>query len=122
MTTESKKSQYVLLFHHSVEGPDPSPAEMELIMGRWMAWMKSIGGRGQMVGHNRLQDTGKVLRGPGGKAVTDGPYVESKEIVGGYILINADNYAEAVEIARGCPGLDDGIAVEVRAVEPLSEL
>ncbi len=119
MTTKSTKSQFLLLFHHSIEGPDPTPAEMEQIMGRWMAWMKGMGAKGQMAGTNRLQETGKVLRGPRGASVTDGPYVESKEVVGGYILINADSYAEAVAIARGCPGLDGEIAVEVREVEPL---
>ena len=70
-------------------------------MGKWMAWMKGMGARGQFAGANRLQDTGRVLRGPGGKDVTDGPFAESKEIVGGYILVTAPDLAAATVIARG---------------------
>ena len=122
MTAQTKKSQFLLLFHHSIEGPDPTPEEMEKIMGRWMDWMKGMGAKGQMAGTNRLQESGRVLRGPKGASLTDGPYVESKEVVGGYILINADDYAQAVQIAKGCPGLDRECAVEVRQVEPLPEM
>jgi len=92
---------------------------MEKIFGQWMEWMKNMTGKGQMVGANRLQDNGKVLRQPRGASVSDGPYAESKEVVGGYVLIQADNFDEAVEIARGCPGLNMETAVEVRPVEPL---
>ena len=119
MTTQTKKSQYLLLFRNSQEGPDPTPQEMEQIFGRWMSWMKGMGAKGVFAGANRLQDTGKVLRGPGGESLTDGPFAEAKEVVGGYVLISADNYAQAVDIAKGCPGLDMGTVVEIREVEPL---
>ena len=119
MTTQTKKSQYLLLFRNSQEGPDPTPQEMEQIFGRWMSWMKGMGAKGVFAGANRLQDTGKVLRGPGGESLTDGPFAEAKEVVGGYVLISADNYAQAVELAKGCPGLDMGTVVEIREVEPL---
>ena len=122
MTTKAKKSQFLLLFRHSQEGPDPTPAEMQQIFGRWMDWMKGMNAKGVFAGANRLQETGKVLTEPRGTKVTDGPFAESKEIVGGYVLIAADNYAQAVEIARGCPGLDRGTKVEVREVEPLPEI
>ena len=122
MTTQNQKSQFLLLFRHSQEGPDPTPAEMEQVMGRWMTWMKGMGAKGVFAGANRLQETGKVLRGPGGKSVTDGPFAEAKEIIGGYVMVTAANYAQAVELARGCPGLDMGTIVEVREVEPLPEM
>ena len=123
MNTPPASPQFLLLFRHSQEGPDPTPAEMEQIMGKWMAWMKGMGARGQFAGANRLQETGRVLRGPGGKDVTDGPFAESKEIVGGYILVTAPDLAAATAIARGCPGLDLGSTiVEVRPVEPLPPL
>ncbi len=122
MTTQSKKSQFLLLFHQPLAGPDPTPQEMEQIFGRWMAWMKGMKAKGDFVGSNRLQDTGRVLRGPRGTSVTDGPFAESKEIVGGYVLLTADNLKQAVEIARGCPGLDHETIVEVRPVEPLPDL
>ena len=119
MSTAAPSAQFLLLFRHSQEGPDPTPAEMEQIMGKWMAWMKGMGARGEMAGVNRLQDTGRVLRGPGGE-VTDGPFVEAKEVVGGYVLVNAKDLAAATAIARGCPGLAmSSTIVEVRPVEPL---
>ncbi len=88
-------------------------------MGKWMAWMKGMGARGEMAGVNRLQDGGRVLRGPKVE-VTDGPFTEAKEVVGGYVLVNARDLAAAEVIARGCPGLVMGnTIVEVRPVEPL---
>ena len=120
MSTAAPSAQFLLLFRHSQEGPDPTPAEMEQIMGKWMAWMQGMGARGEMAGVNRLQDTGRVLRGPGAADVTDGPFAEAKEIVGGYVLVNARDLAAAEAIARGCPGLAMGSTiVEVRPVEPL---
>lgn len=85
-------------------------------MGLWMSWIRGMNAKGQLVGTNRLNDGGKVLRGA---SVSDGPYAEAKEVVGGYVLIAADNLEQAVEIARGCPGLEMQTTVEVRPVEPL---
>ena len=85
-------------------------------MAKFMEWMKNMNAKGLVVGTNGLDITGKVLRGPRGASVTDGPYPESKEIVGGYVLITADSLDHAVDIARDCPGLDYHMVVEVRAV------
>ena len=54
------------------------------------------------------------------KVVTDGPFVESKEIVGGYSIVTADNIDAAAELAKGCPGLLTGGTVEVRALAGLA--
>jgi len=86
-------------------------------MGRFTEWMASLSARGMVVGTNGLETTGTVLRGPRGASTTDGPFTESKEIVGGYVLISADNLDAAVEAARDCPGLDYRMAVEVRPVK-----
>lgn len=117
MTTQSNKSQFLLLLRQPHEGPHPTPEEMQQIMGRFMAWMKGLSAAGAVVASNGLEDTGKILRGPRGGSVSDGPYVEAKEIVGGYVLISADNLEQAVKIARDCPGLDYRMAVEVRPVK-----
>ena len=84
-----------------------------------MMWMQGMSAKGMVVGTNGLEHTGKVLRGPRGAAasISDGPYPESKEIVGGYVLIAADNLEQAVEAARDCPGLDYPMVVEVRPVK-----
>ena len=121
-TTKAEKPLFLFLFRNPVDSPDPSPEEMEKIFGKWMEWMKSMNAKGQFVGANRLNDIGKVMRGPRGTTVTDGPFVETKEMVGGYVLAAADNLAQALEIARGCPGLDYDITVEVRAVEQLPHI
>jgi hypothetical protein len=120
MSSAPKSAQYLLLFRHSEEGPDPTPAEMEVIMGKWMAWIRGMRERGEFLGTNRLAETGAVMRGPGGAEVTDGPFAEAKEIVGGYVLITAPDLAAAKTIARGCPGLERNTTiVEIRPVVPL---
>ena len=117
MTNESNKPQFLLLLRQPQVGPHPSPEEMQQIMARFMEWMKSMSAKGQVIGANGLEDTGKLLRGPRGASVTDGPYPETKEIVGGFVHITADSLDDAVEIARGCPGLDYRMVVEVRAIK-----
>ena len=114
-----EQPQFLLLFRHPQAGPDPTPEEMQQIFGKWMAWMKGMKAKGQYVGGDRLDDAGKVIRFPRGASITDGPYAEAKETIGGYIIIAADNLAKAVEIAKGCPGLDHETIVEVRPIEKL---
>jgi hypothetical protein len=123
MSTKSNSNQFLVLFRHREDSPDPAPTEMEQIMGKWMAWLKGMKAQGQMLGTNRLEETGRVLRGPGGANLTDGPFVEAKEVVGGYVLITAPDLLAATAIARGCPGLEmQTTIVEVRPVMPLPPL
>jgi hypothetical protein len=107
--------QYILLLHQPA-GPMPKPEVLAPIMAQFKVWMDGLYAKGAVAGTNGLEPTGKVLRGAEGAMVTDGPYAEATEIVGGYILINAANLDEAVAIARGCPGLHNRLAVEVRPV------
>jgi hypothetical protein len=114
-----EKSNFLLLFRYSQADPDPTPEEMQVIFGKWVAWMKGLKAQGNLVGADRLEDGGKVLRHPRGATVTDGPFAEAKEIVGGYVIVSAGNLAQATELAQGCPGLEDGYIVEVRPIEQL---
>jgi hypothetical protein len=57
-----------------------------------------------------------LVSGKKGQTVIDGPFVESKEAIGGYFLLHVKDEAEAIEIAKQCPGLDHGVEVEVRPV------
>jgi len=120
MTTQSKTSQYLLLLRHP-PGPPPPPEELQKIMSRFSAWMDAMSAKGMVAGSNGLEGTGQVLRGPRGISATDGPYPETKEIVGGYVLIKAESLHDAVEIARDCPGLDYQMVVEVRPVRVRGE-
>jgi hypothetical protein len=81
--------------------------------------MGDLSAKGIMLGAQPLDKTGHVVTGKD-KVVTDGPYMEGKEMVGGYLLCKAANYEEALEISKGCPILlMDGGIVEVREVTNL---
>jgi len=96
-----------------------SPEEMQKVFEQWMGWFKRLTGEGKAVGGNPLQPSGKIVSGKNGRTVTDGPFAESKEAIGGYFLLQVDGAEEAVAIARECPGLPYGVRVEVR---PLAEV
>ena len=95
-----------------------SPEEMQQVFEQWMAWFNRLTEQGKAVGGNPLQPSGKVVSGKNGRTVTDGPFAESKEAIGGYFLLKVKSADEAVAIARECPGLPFGVRVEVR---PLAE-
>jgi hypothetical protein len=105
-----------LFLYRPPEGPALSPAQMAEVMPKWMAWMKSLDENGHLkaAGHP-LERKGKIVRGAG-KTITDGPFAESKDLINGYTLIQARDLAHAAELAKGCPMLEGGGAVEVRQV------
>ena len=108
-------SQFVYLYRGGEEGR--SPERMQQMMQKWMAWMKELTDKGHIKdpGHP-LERTGKLVKGSQ-KTVTDGPFAETKDVVGGYTLVRANDLAHAVELTSGCPIFDvDGGAVEVRPV------
>ena len=113
-------SEYVLLYRSTNESYKEavgSPESAQRTMAKWQAWFKSMTEKGQLknIGQPLDRSTGKVVGGKK-KTVTDGPYVESKEIVGGYSLIEAPDLSVAAQIASGCPILEYGGSVEVRPV------
>ena len=92
-----------------------SPEQMQVLMQQWMDWLGSMAAQNKVVSSgNRLGSQGKVVRP--GKLVTDGPYTELKEFVGGYIIVRADSVEEAAKMAKNCPILTVGGSVEVRDV------
>jgi hypothetical protein len=117
--TQIKKTNYLLLFRYAPQSSRQSPEEMQIIFEKWTAWMKGLKAKGNFVGADRLEADGKVLRSPRGATVTDGPYAEAKEIMGGYVILSAGDLTQAVEFAQGCPGLENGYSVEVRPIEQL---
>jgi hypothetical protein len=92
----------------------PSPEQMQKTMQKWVAWFKDLGAKGHLKdpGHP-LEHIGKVVSGKQ-KAVNDGPYAEAKDVVGGYIVVEAADLNQAVELSKGCPILEVGGSVEVR--------
>jgi len=93
-----------------------SPKEMQQVGDKWMAWFKGLMASGKATAGNPLEHEGKIVSGKNGRVVSDGPFAESKETIGGYFLLKVDTIDEAVAIAKDCPGLSYGIRVEVRQV------
>jgi hypothetical protein len=107
--------KYMLLLH-----ADPgtwtalSPEEMQKAIEKYFAWTKKPF---TVDSHRLADDPGRVMRSQGGKPrVTDGPYSETKEVLGGYYTIEAASYDEAVKLAMEHPQLEYGGTIEVRHV------
>jgi hypothetical protein len=91
------------------------PEEMQQHMQKWQTWIGEALQKGWMVDSgDALTPEGRVVKSA--KVVTDGPFVESKEVVGGFSIVQADSIAAAAELAKGCPGLLTGGKVEVRTL------
>ena len=94
------------------------PAAWGAHMMKWKNWMESLGKQGKFTGGQPLDPTGSVITGTQ-KTVTDGPYTEGKEVVGGYLIIKASGLPEAVELSKDCPILEHDGIVEVRQIQEL---
>lgn len=95
--------------------PKGSPEEMQAVTKKWMDWIGGIAAQNKLVDRgNRLDGAGKVVRP--NNVITDGPYSEIKELIGGYTLVKANSLEEAAELAKGCPILTMGGNVEVREI------
>lgn len=119
--------QFMLISHHSNEMPEGFEITPEMIQGiiqKYNDWMAKITESGHLVSLNKLKDDlGRNMTGFGDKqVVTDGPYAETKEVIGGYWIIQAADYDEAVRVASTCPTLEFGGRLEVREVEDMSAL
>ncbi|HEY4157408.1 MAG TPA: YciI family protein [Polyangiaceae bacterium] len=95
-----------------------SPQEQEANMKKWGAWMGQLSSAGQFKSGDPLGQAGKVVTGTK-KAITDGPFGETKDVVGGYLIVTAPNLDAAVEAARGCPIFERDGSVEVREVQEM---
>jgi hypothetical protein len=111
-------STFLYVFRGGAD-PNRSPDEMQRNMQKWATWMEVFAKEGRLRGGDPLEFGGKVVAGKG-KTVTDGPYAEAKDVVGGYLLITARDLGHATELARGCPIFEDGGSVEVRGTRPMT--
>lgn len=105
---------FALLFRQAnTHYGDESPKEMEERIRKWQDWLGGISAQGKLsMPGTRLAPEGKVLK-PGG-VVTDGPFVEIREVLGGLIVIKAEDIDEATTLAHGCPVIERGGSVEIR--------
>jgi hypothetical protein len=96
--------------------PKVSPEEMQAMAKRWMDWFGSLAAQNKLSerGNRLVPGVGKVVKP--NNLVTDGPYMEIKESIGGYAIVKAASVEEAAELAKGCPVFTYGGNVEVREV------
>ena len=99
---------------------DMSPEAMQQHMAKWMAWVEAMSARGEYKGGHPLKVGGKSISGAD-KIVTDGPFAELKECVGGYMIVTARDIDHAVTIAMDCPVFENDGRVEVRPIMPLGD-
>jgi hypothetical protein len=94
-----------------------TPEQAEYMTQKWMDWVGSIGAQNKLVSRgNRLQNSGRIVKNT---LVTNGPYTDIKESIGGYSIIKAESYDDAAEIAKNCPVLLSGGNVEVREIDAM---
>jgi hypothetical protein len=115
-------AQFMLLLHENPSafaGLDAS--EMQIVIGKYVAWGEKLRSDGKFVSSHKLKDEGgrHVVAGERGVLVTDGPFAEAKEVLGGYFIVEASSYDGAVEIAKSCPHLEYRGRIEVRQVDLL---
>ena len=97
-----------------------TPEHAQQSMKVWLAWMSDLEAKGHLKNPGQpLAQEGKVVRGKE-KAITDGPFVEVKDLVAGFTVIEARDLAEAAELSKGCPILDGGGSVEIRPVRSMA--
>ena len=112
-------AQFILMLH---ENPamfaELTPEEMQQVVARYGAWGKALAEKGHYVGGHKLTDEGgrQMRKAKGALGVTDGPYSEAKEVIGGLFIVEASDYDAAVALAADCPHLDKGW-IEVRRID-----
>jgi hypothetical protein len=120
--TGGQMPNFMLLLHESPSDfPNVSPEEMQQITGEYIAWRRKIEAEGKYVGSNKLKDEGgrHVSMRNGQARVVDGPFAEAKEVMGGYFIITAADYDEAVATSKSCPHLKFGGWIEIRETDPV---
>jgi hypothetical protein len=116
-------SRFVVLLRDDPSGfASLSPEEMQAVIEKYIAWSERLRSSGRLVLGEKLVDgAGRVTRGAvGAPVVSDGPYAESREIVGGLYIINAASYAEAEALLADCPHLMFG-SIEIREIQDLGD-
>ena len=113
-------AKFMFVYRNKIDAManQPSPEEMQQAMAAWGAWFESLGSA-MVDGGDGLLPVGKHIANDG--AITDGPFIEAKELVGGFSIVQADTIDEAVKLASGCPMFASGGSVEVRQLAGYGE-
>ncbi|HYJ38387.1 MAG TPA: YciI family protein [Chitinophagaceae bacterium] len=106
---------FMLIFIGGSDAMNLSPEEMQNHMGKWFGWIDKLKAANKYVAGEALTPGGKTVKGKK-PVVTDGPFAEAKEVVGGFFIVKANSIEEASEIAKDCPDLPLNGTVEIREV------
>ena len=112
--------EFLLVFRREATSKESplSPEQLQAMMKPWQDWIGSIAAKNKLVDSgNRLVPEGKVVK-PNG-IITNGPFVETKEAIGGYTMVRAESLDEATELSKDCPILQVGGSVEIREIIPM---
>jgi hypothetical protein len=116
--------KYMLIFRNSERTEDDfqnlSPEALQAELDKWGQWIGGIAAQGKMIATDALDNKGKIVKGSK-HVVTDGPFIESKELVSGYLILSAESLDEAVELSKGCPIFEIEGTVEVRPLMNFDE-
>ena len=111
---EMSNNGYLLLFHTNEWWKDLEREELEKYIAQSNAWLEELMTTGKAKGGQALARTGTIVSGKNGRNVTDGPFAEAKEVIGGYLLLDVATFEEAVAIAKTAPMTAHGTSIEVR--------
>lgn len=93
-----------------------SQEELQALINQNKAWFERLTAQGKAKPGSALERAGVTVSGKNGRTVTDGPFAESKEAIGGYLMLDVETIEEAIAIAQSSPGLAHGGSIEVRPV------
>jgi hypothetical protein len=105
---------HILLFRSNEWYKEISHDEIQKVISQTKAWFDRLSARGKVKAGQALARKGAIVSGKNGRLVSDGPFAESKEAVGGYLVLDVETLEEAIAIARTNPGLAYGTSIEIR--------
>jgi len=118
---KEQSNTFLYIFRGGADPAQMSPEQMQQNMDAWFAWINDLRSKGHFEAGEPLHSEGRVLSGMKGQTITDGPYAEGKEEVGGYLVVSASDLEHATELAKGCPIFKNDGTVEVRPIQKMSE-
>jgi len=111
-----KQNGYMLLFRSDEWYEELSYAEIQKVVSQNNAWIEGLTAQGKAKPGHALQRQGATVSGKNGRVVSDGPFAESKEVIGGFLLLNVETLEEAIAVAKSSPSLAYATSIEVRPV------
>ncbi|MCO5052264.1 MAG: YciI family protein [Verrucomicrobiae bacterium] len=111
----STDNGFLLIFRSASWYQDLSPEQMQQVVESWVAWMDRLKAEEKWLGGDAVEREGRLVMGKT-RVVSEEPFADARETLGGYLVLKADSLEEAVLTAQQCPGLSCGVDVEVRPI------